>query len=33
MVMQGEYMEVYLGLGERRPYVQWGGESIVFPYT
>jgi hypothetical protein len=33
MVMQGEYMGVYPGSGKRTPYVQQGGESIVFPYT
>jgi hypothetical protein len=33
MVMQGEYTEVYPGSGERRPYVQRGGGSIVFPCT
>jgi hypothetical protein len=32
MVMQEEYMEVYPGSDERRPYVQRGG-GIVFPYT
>jgi hypothetical protein len=33
MVMQGEYTGVYPGSGKRRPYVQRGGESFVFPYT
>jgi hypothetical protein len=33
MMMQGEYTEVYPGSGKRRPYVQRGGESFVFPYT
>jgi hypothetical protein len=33
MVMQGEYTEVYPGSGKRRPYIQRGGGSIVFPCT
>jgi hypothetical protein len=33
MVMQGEYMGIYPGSGKRRPYVQRGGGSIVFPCT
>jgi hypothetical protein len=33
MVMQGEYMDVYPGSGKRKPYVQRGGGSIVFPCT
>jgi hypothetical protein len=33
MVMQGEYTVIYPGSGKRRPYVQRGGGSIVFPCT
>jgi hypothetical protein len=33
MVMQREYTGVYPGSGKRRPYVQRGKESIVFPCT
>jgi hypothetical protein len=33
MVMQTEYMGVYLGSGKRRPYVQRGKENVVFPCT
>jgi hypothetical protein len=33
LVMQGEYTELYPGSGERRPYVQREGGSIVFPCT
>jgi hypothetical protein len=33
MVMQGEYTGVYPGSGKRRPYVQRGGESFIFPCT
>jgi hypothetical protein len=33
MVTQGEYTEVYLGSGKRRPYIQRRGGSIVFPCT
>jgi hypothetical protein len=33
IVMQGEYTEVYPGSGKRRPYVQRGEGSIIFPCT
>jgi hypothetical protein len=33
MVMQGGYTGIYPGSGKRRPYVQRGGGSIVFPCT
>jgi hypothetical protein len=33
MVMQGEYTGIYPGSGKRRPYVQRGGGSIIFPCT
>jgi hypothetical protein len=33
MAMQGEYTGIYPDSGKRRPYVQRGGESIVFPCT
>jgi hypothetical protein len=33
MVMEGEYTGIYPGSGKRRPYVQRGGGSIVFPCT
>jgi hypothetical protein len=33
IVMQEEYTKVYSGSGKRRPYVQRGGGSIVFPCT
>jgi hypothetical protein len=31
--MQGGYTGIYPGSGKRRPYVQRGGGSIVFPCT
>jgi hypothetical protein len=33
MVIQGGYTGIYPGSGKRRPYVQRGGGSIVFPCT
>jgi ribosomal protein L24E len=30
MVMQGEYMGIYPGLGKRRPYIQRGGGVLYF---
>jgi hypothetical protein len=33
MVMQEEYTGIYPSSGKRRPYVQLGGGSIVFPCT
>jgi hypothetical protein len=33
MVMQGEHTGVYPGSGKRRPYIQRGRKSFVFPCT